>query len=323
MDYAAHRAFSNLLASKVKDSKVAYKTRLASSKNSKCFYRYIRDILGGSVRTPQLRNSAGPIITENEDIANVFADSFAINDFTIQPLDSPPDIATPQFGVSLYNVDFIEDEIRVKLQKLNETKSPGPDEISAAILKKCASVLARPLSLLMRQSLNSGQVPDESRTATVKPIFKKCNKLDAGNYRPICLTSTVGKVMECIISDGMMQFLIDNKVIPSEQHVFISDRSVSSNLLCRLNYYWSRELDNGNLVDVVYNNFSKAFNKVTTRRLVHKLADGGIRGLLRCIQGFLSHRTFRVKISSFFSSQREVLSEVPQGSVFSRFCPSS
>ncbi|KAJ3644259.1 hypothetical protein Zmor_026925 [Zophobas morio] len=117
MCYAAHRTFSNLLASNVKDSKVAYEVRLVNSKNPKCFYKYIRDTLGGSVRTPQIQNSVGTLITENEDIAKVFADSSA-NQYTIEPLDSPPDIATPQCGVSLSNVDFIEDEIRVKLQKL-------------------------------------------------------------------------------------------------------------------------------------------------------------------------------------------------------------
>ncbi|KAJ3662053.1 hypothetical protein Zmor_006420 [Zophobas morio] len=314
MDYAAHRTFSNLLASKIKDSKVAYEARLANSKNPKCFYKYIRDTLGGSVRTPQIQNSVGTLITENEDIANVFADSFA-NQFTIEPLHSPPDIAAPQCSVSLSSVDFIEDEIRVKLQKLKKTKSPGPDEISAAILSEYASALASPLSLLMRQSLNSGEVPENWRVATVKPIFKKGNKLDAGNYRPISLTSTVGKVMESIINDRMMEFLLDNKVIPSQQHGFIPGRSVSSNLLCSLND-WSRELDSGNPVDVIYFDFSKAFDKVPTRRLLHKLESVGIRGsLLRWIQGFLSYRTFRVKIGSSFSSQREVLSGVPQGSV--------
>ncbi|KAJ3659227.1 hypothetical protein Zmor_010928 [Zophobas morio] len=95
-------------------------------------------------------NSAGTLITENQDIANVFSDSFA-NEYTIEPLDSPPDIATPQSRVSLSNVDYIEEEIHVK----------RPDEISTAILKECASALPRPLSLLMRQSLNSGQVPDD------------------------------------------------------------------------------------------------------------------------------------------------------------------
>ena len=48
----------------------------------------------------------------------------------------------------------------MKLQKLKQTKSPGADEISAALLKEYASALARSLSVLMQQSVNSGQVPD-------------------------------------------------------------------------------------------------------------------------------------------------------------------
>ena len=53
---------------------------------------------------------------------------------------------------------------------------------------------------------------------------------------------------------------------------------------------------------------------------MHKLERAGIRGsLLRWIQGFLSYRTFRVNIGISFSSQREVLNEVPQDSVLFLF----
>ena len=66
-----------VLGLKVKDSKVAYEARLAGNKKPKCFYKYIRDTLGGFVRTPQFRNSAGTLIAENADIENVFVDSFS------------------------------------------------------------------------------------------------------------------------------------------------------------------------------------------------------------------------------------------------------
>ena len=83
---------------------------------------------------------------------NIFTDSFA-NEYTVEPLESPIDIASPQSGVSVSDVDFIENEIRVILQKLKETTSPGSDDICAAILKECASALERPQSVKGRNSL--------------------------------------------------------------------------------------------------------------------------------------------------------------------------
>ena len=86
------------------------------------------------------------------------ATTFSVNfvkcfEYTVEPLESPIDIASPQSGVSVSDVDFIENEIRVILQKLKETTSPGSDDICAAILKECASALERPQSVKGRNSL--------------------------------------------------------------------------------------------------------------------------------------------------------------------------
>ncbi|KAJ3659789.1 hypothetical protein Zmor_011460 [Zophobas morio] len=113
----------------------------------------------------------------------------------------------------------------------------------------------------------------------------------------------------------MMKFLLEHKIIPAEQHGFVPKRSVITNLLSCLND-WSRELDNDNPVDVIYFDYIKAFDKVPTRRLLHKLEHFGIRGgLLKWIEGFLSFRTFRVKIDGCLSNSQKVLSGVPQGTV--------
>ncbi len=69
-------------------------------------------------------------------------------------------------------------------------------------------------------------------------------------------------------------------------------------------------------LDVLYLDFSKAFDRVPKRRLLVKLQHLAISGKLwRCIDFFLSNRTFRVKVGSSFSRPVEVLSGVPQGSV--------
>ena len=63
-----------------------------------------------------------------------------------------------------------------------------------------ANVAAEPLSIILRQSWLTGDVPADWRLADVTPIFQKGRKDDPGSYRPISLTSVLGKVMEWIIS---------------------------------------------------------------------------------------------------------------------------
>lgn len=167
----------------------------------------------------------------------------------------------------------------------------------------------------MQASFRQASLPLGWKLASVTPIFKKGNKLDCNNYRPISLVPIVSKVMEAIISDAMSEFLLQEAVIPAQQHGFIKSRSVVTNLLHCIND-WSTSLNSRQPVDVVYLDFSKAFDRIPTRRLLTKLDHFGIRGRLnRWIQNFLSDRYFRVRVGEDYSSDRPVKSGVPQGSV--------
>ena len=86
-------------------------------------------------------------------------------------------------------VDFSIDNITKKLERLLPDKSPGPDEIHPMLLKQCTAEIARPLADIYQRSFNDGVIPKEWKLANISPIFKKGKKCDAGNYRPVSLTS--------------------------------------------------------------------------------------------------------------------------------------
>ena len=69
------------------------------------------------------------------------------------------------------------------------------------------------LSLIFNRSLLHGEIPGDWKSANVVPIFKKGSKGDKNNYRPVSLTSIVGKLLESIISDQVQTFLDENKLI--------------------------------------------------------------------------------------------------------------
>ena len=117
--------------------------------------------------------------------------------------------------------------------------------------------------------------------ADVTPIFKKGWKDDPGSYRPISLTSVPGKVMERIISGTIMDQLKVNQGIRPSQHGFMNGRSCLTNLISFYDKV-TRLVDEGQAVDVVYLDFSKASDTVAHNILVEKLAAHGLDGCTLC-----------------------------------------
>ena len=167
----------------------------------------------------------------------------------------------------------------------------------------------------MENSLRSECLPEAWKTANVIAIHKKGDKFNRENYRQISLTPIEVKIMERIISDAMIPFLLENNAIPTQQHGFLPGRSTTTNLLSCLND-WTLSFDKNEPVDVIYLDFSKAFDKVPLNRLLKKMRHCGLDGhLLGWITDFLNNRKFRVKVGQNLSQVKYVLSGVPQGSV--------
>jgi hypothetical protein len=314
IDYVAHRAFSNKLSTIIKEERIRYELKIANSNNPKSFYKHVRTALGGPVKIPQVRNVDGNIVRDHTDCANIFAESFS-KVFTRESVAGTPKLDFPRNTAAFTDIEFSEELVLEKLRGLDKTKSPGPDRITASVLKTCADILCRPLSMLFGQSFDSGVLPSDWRTTIICPIFKKGDKFDPGNYRPVSLTSLVVKIMESIIYDTTIKFLVKHHVIPDNQHGFMPGKSITSNLLCCLSD-WTKLLDLGRSLDVVYLDFAKAFDRVPRKLLLFKLQHIGIRGsLFYWLDAFLSDRTFKVKVGGVLSASEKVISGVPQGSV--------
>ena len=67
----------------------------------------------------------------------------------------------------------------------------GPDGISARVLKEMHSSIALILKVIFDCCLSTGVVPNDWKIANVTPLFKKSDRLQTSNYRPISLTTVV------------------------------------------------------------------------------------------------------------------------------------
>ena len=86
-------------------------------------------------------------------------------------------------------IEISEAGVRKLLLSTNPHKAAGPDEIPARVLKECADQLAPLLSLIFTNALAEGCVPDDWRQANVSAVYKKGDRNNAANYRPVSLTS--------------------------------------------------------------------------------------------------------------------------------------
>ena len=68
------------------------------------------------------------------------------------------------------------------------------------------------------------------------PLFKKGSRNKSENYRPVSLTSVVCNLLEILIRDNMVEFLVKHKLINTYQHGFLKARSCLTNIL----FFWKK-----------------------------------------------------------------------------------
>ena len=134
-------------------------------------------------------------------------------------------------------------EVKKLLNELKTCKSPGPDGLHPRLLHELANQVYLPLSKIFEASLKSNKIPKQWKIARVSAIHKKGNRKLASNYRPVSITSIVCRVLETIIRNSMVEFMVSNNLLSDYQFGFVKGRSTTLQLLNVLND-WTNSLEN-------------------------------------------------------------------------------
>ena len=276
----------------------------------KRFCSYIKSLRKDTTGVAPLKDN-GHLFNAPRDKAEILSrqyQSVYTQDSPVPEPEGVPYLRMEDFSVTMEGVKKL-------LHRSNPGKASGPDLIPARLLKECSKDLAPILTTIFNKSLQTGSVPTDWKKANVSAIFKKGQRYDPANYRPVSLTCLCCKLLEHVVVSNMMKHVDQPKILTDCQHGFRTRRSCETQLVTMIHDLTSA-MDKGTQIDMIVLDFSKAFDRVPHKRLLQKLHHYGIRGHLhQWVSDFLTGRTQNVVIEGVTSESAPVVSGVPQGSV--------
>ena len=293
----------------------------------KKIWKRIRKMKGSNspIRTPCIDHN-NATITEPQDIANILAEHYS----SISSTNSyDPQFRRIRHNKMLRNLDFhtAEDhyynvpitmrELECSLQQCNNT-APGEDQITYTMIKRAHPSMRDLILKLFNIIWTNHQFPANLRHAVILSFLKQDKPSnEVASYRPIALTSCIGKLMEKIINSRLTQYLECNSILSNFQYGFRKQRSTIDSLT-RFENDIRMSFSRHEMVLCVFFDLTKAYDTTCRVMILQELKNSGISGNMAIyIQNFLSERTFSTIIGN--SKSRLMIQEegVPQGSVLS------
>ena len=208
-NWERYKDLQNTVKDEIAQSHTRYIERIFSSDNdekvvNKKSWSYIKKLRKDSVGIPTLKSN-GKEATKAKEKAEVLGKQYK-SVFTKEDTSSIPTLENslptmPKIVIESKGVEKL-------LSQLNPQKAIGPDQIPTRILKDHRTIVAPILTVIYQQSLETGCVPTDWKTANVVPVFKGGEKHVPSNYRPVSLTSIACKALEHIVFSRLMSWNI-------------------------------------------------------------------------------------------------------------------
>ena len=303
--------------------KAEYYSNLISENksNPSALWKTLNDITSRKQSSPiSCIESDGVTYCDNPSIAKILNVHFstigtklAMKLKSFITLPSPPVRSTdlPKFAFKPITEEFVHGQ----LKQLRTNKAIGLDNISARLLKDSASVTSKSLTKLFNQSLVTYTFPSLWKFGKVSALFKKGDRFDPSNYRPITVLPTLSKILEKAVHNQLYPFLNDNKIITSKQFGFRPKLSAKT-ALTHFTDNVLLNMDSGRLTGAVFLDLSKAFDTVNHNLLLHKLRSVGLSEVsVNWFQSYLANRKQRTSVGDTLSVALPITVGVPQGSI--------
>lgn len=210
-------------------------------------------------------------------------------------------------------------EVRYFIKRYNTSgKSLDNHEFHPSMLKNLGENAISCITNLYNTCFSTGEwVWDTADVIFIKKDGKK-DYHKVGSYRPISITSYIGKVFKQIVASRLEVHFKNIGLHDIKQEGFTKKRN-TNRYLNRLDNDIRKHLEKKYTVICLFIDFEKAFDSVWKKGLMKKLADAGVRGnTWKLINSFLFNRKVRLVFNDFIGIVRSCREfGLPQGSALS------
>ena len=223
------------------------------------------------------------------------------------------EVLFPVEGFSFSEVTFIQ--VRNAIEKLKNKHSLDIYGTSVTLLKKLKDTYIIPLTKLVNCCIREGVYPSCFKKSKVVPVFKKGDKDDINNYRPISLIPAVSKVFELLLKEQLYNYLESNSILNNFQFGFRKGKSTTLAIMDFLEYV-VEGFERGEHVGGTLCDLSKAFDCISHEVLLIKLDWYGLSNVsAQLMRSYLTGRTQSVWVNGVSSQEMPIRHGVPQGSI--------
>lgn len=318
--------YRNLLTTMIRTSKKNYYAEKldACKYDAKRTWNVLNQILNRHNKTKQSTtiNINDSPITDPSVIANHF-NSYFVNVGPNLASKIPPTNSSFQYYLnratspkdSFFVIPTDKDEILTLLKSLKSNTSSGYDDIKPDVIKFVSDHIAAPLAHIFNLSLSSGTVPTKLKIAKVVPIFKKGDRQNVCNYRPISVLPAFSKILERLMHKRLFSYISCFNLLEDSQFGFRPKHSSYMAILEAYNKI-ATDLDNKRHSLGIFLDLSRAFDTINHDILLSKLRHYGVRGnALEWFRNYITNRSQFTVFDRHNSSNLNVSCGVPQGSI--------
>ena len=278
------------------------------------------------VTNPNPINSEGDSIAEDQKRAEKHNRYFASTNKAHQLNDQDKELLenlkahekAPQSSNRIFAEKFTFSELKKAMRKLKSRKSPGPDDLHNEMLTHLGHTGKKIILDLINLTWEKGELPKVWKIATIKPLLKKGKSpSELSSYRPISLTSCLGKLAERMVNARLYWWLEVNGILSKQQAGFRTGQRTEDQLF-RLTQKIIDGFQEEKSTVGIFVDLQQAYDRVWRKGLLWKMMEIGVHGnLYKWIRNFLNNRLIQTKISNAFSSKAVLEEGLPQGSALS------
>jgi len=306
------RSIRNKVKNKLREAKLKYFNCLfCEKKSNKDLWSSLRKLGVGQ----QINNSTADFVTTADELNQHYLNVGRVSS------ESVIDETIKQYVCSTLPYDkfhfkYVNQSEIVKVIMGISSKAVGADNICIMFLKYCIHSVSPVLEHIINFSLQNSVFPDLWKAANIIPIPKVKQPQSCKDFRPVSILCVLSKAIEKLVHIQISAFLMNQNILHPLQSGFKRGHSTVSALV-KVTDDLKKAMDDRLLSILTLLDFSKAFDCVHHRLLIHKLRYIGFSDSVLCwFSSYLSERRQRVEISKTnFSQWEKITFGVPQGSV--------